>query len=421
MDITWTQLRAATDPAFAQEMRRRDGEESRRIGLRLKALREDRNLSQRDLARLVGMSAPQLSKVESGTFDLRVSTVQTILRAMGASFAEIAGPDVPELSQRELRRRAERVGAPSDLLERLLSFTPRRLTMKVLEKAFGWTRDDLIADRLTLRELPAGLRFKAMRKQTPTESPVVGLGYTISQLVRENVAIAAFRGVPEDPEQLRSQASEPNGEVTFASLLRWTWGAGIAVIPLYGRGGFSAAVWTVGSAPVVVLKETREFAAFWLFDLAHELGHIASGHGAEDGVIDVESPHPHAGSDADEEDANTFALRLLLPRHEQLLEEVRREARGSHLRFKGAVVTVARRAKVSPGVLGMIAAYELTEVGQYKDRWGSATNLARPDGSGREVAERLIREHLSAERLSEVDAALVGSLVTDLRLQPDDH
>src|SRR5579864_4204375 len=52
VEISWTQLRAATDPEFAQEMRRRDGEESRRLGLRLRALREDRNLSQRNLAAL---------------------------------------------------------------------------------------------------------------------------------------------------------------------------------------------------------------------------------------------------------------------------------------------------------------------------------------------------------------------------------
>jgi len=74
---------------------------------------------------------------------------------------------------------------------------------------------------------------------------------------------------------------------------------------------------------------------------------------------------------------------------EQLLQEVRREARGSHLCFKGAVASVADAARVSPGLLGMIAAYALTEVGQDKDRWGSATNLARPDGSGCEQGQRL--------------------------------
>ena len=65
IEVSWSQIRSASDPRFAQELRRRDAEQSRRIGLRLKALREDRNLNQRELADLVGMSAPQLSKIES--------------------------------------------------------------------------------------------------------------------------------------------------------------------------------------------------------------------------------------------------------------------------------------------------------------------------------------------------------------------
>ena len=58
------------------------------------------------------------------------------------------------------------------------------------------------------------------------------------------------------------------------------------------------------------------------------------------------------------------------------------------MRFKSAVERVAARANVSPGLLRMIAAYEITEVGQYKDRWGSATNLAKADGPGRPIVQR---------------------------------
>lgn len=105
--ITWSQLRAATDPDFAQEMRRQGAEESRRLGRRLRALREDRGLSQKYLAALVGMPGPQLSKIENGTSDLRFSTVQTLLRAMGATLSDISGPETPEGAQRAIRNRAE--------------------------------------------------------------------------------------------------------------------------------------------------------------------------------------------------------------------------------------------------------------------------------------------------------------------------
>ena len=113
--ITWSQLRAAADPDFAQEMRRQDAEESRRIGRRLRALREDRELSQKDLAALVGMSGPQLSKIEKGTSDLRFSTVQTLLRAMGATLDDISGPGALERSRKAIRSRTEAHGVGRDL------------------------------------------------------------------------------------------------------------------------------------------------------------------------------------------------------------------------------------------------------------------------------------------------------------------
>ena len=95
VDIDWMQVRAASDPAFAKELRRRDSDEARRVGRRLKALREDRRLRQDVVAEQVGMTPPQLSKIERGQSDLRISTVRALLRVMNASFADIAGPDFP--------------------------------------------------------------------------------------------------------------------------------------------------------------------------------------------------------------------------------------------------------------------------------------------------------------------------------------
>lgn len=411
VNVSWTQIRTASDPEFAQELRRRDAEQSRRLGLRLRALREDRNLSQRDVASLVGMSPPQLSKIESGNFDLRVSTVQALLRALGATFADISDPDALEVSQRTLRKRAERAGVPSDLTDRLLAHTPRDALVRVLSHAFGWSREVLVGGVLESPSLPVEVAFKAVRAQEPRESPLVNLAYTVSLALRTIAELPPYLAVISDPTAIRRRASDEHGQVTLASLLRWMWAAGIPVVPLHGRGGFSAAVWTIDDVPVVVLKEARELAVFWLFDLAHELGHIARGHIATAGVVDVESPTPHGDSDRQEQEASDFALALLLPAHEALLREVRAEARGSHLRFKGAVATVAERAHVSPALLGMVAAYELTEVGQSKDRWGSATNLAKPEGSGRLPTQEAILEHLPADRLGDVDAVLVNALV----------
>src|SRR4051812_36217840 len=44
-EIDWMVVRAAADAAFAQELRERDAEEARRIGRRLRALRENQGMS----------------------------------------------------------------------------------------------------------------------------------------------------------------------------------------------------------------------------------------------------------------------------------------------------------------------------------------------------------------------------------------
>jgi transcriptional regulator with XRE-family HTH domain/Zn-dependent peptidase ImmA (M78 family) len=409
-DVSWEQVRSAADPDFAQELRRQDADEARRLGRRLKALREDRGLSQRALAQLIGMSAPQLSKIESGFFDLRVSTVHTLLRAMGATLADIAGPHAAEVSQQELRKRARRAGVPGDMLDRLLAHTPLASVSALLVHAFDWSRDSLANGVPTNGPLPVGVRYKSLRSQQP-QAPLVNVSYRLSVTVRTFGQYVPYSGVPADPAILRRGALAAGGRVTLHSLLQWADAAGVPVIPVHGRGGFSAAAWTVDEVPVVVLKETREFMAFWLFDLAHELGHIARGHVAQSGIMDVDAPDVRSGADRDEQEANEFALQLLLPDHEVLIHEVRVQTRGNYLRFKGAVAAVAASAGVSAGLLGMVAAYEMQEVGEYKDRWGSASNLARSEGSGRPVAQQALWRHLSAEKLPDVDKELVTGLV----------
>jgi len=343
-----------------------------------------------------------------------VSTVQSLLRAMGATLSDIASPDAPEVSQRAVIKSAETAGVPREVVTSLLAAAPRNVMARLIERAFGWRVDQLVSDQLPQPAIPAGVAFKATRTgKDLSSSPVVLLGRTIADIVRQAAADSpTFPGLPSNGRTVNAEARDNVGRVTLASLAAWAWNRGVAVVPMAGRGDFSAAVWDGSTRPVIVLKESRELAVYWLFDLAHELAHLALGHVGQTGLVDVESPAPRGDSiDSTEQAANDFALEILLPNHQELLQQLRREARGSHLRFKGAVASVADAAQVSPGLLGMIAAYALTEVGQDKDRWGSATNLARTDGTGREQVQKVARQFLSPRHLDPVDVVLMRQLV----------
>ena len=240
------------------------------------------------------MSAPQLSKIESGTFDLRVSTVQSLLRAMGASLSDITGPDAPEISQKAVIKSAEAAGVPQEVTSGLLADAPRNVMARLIERAFGWRLDQLVAGQLPQPPIPAGVAFKATRTgKVPSNAPLVSLSRTIAGIVGNAAAGSpAFRGFPSNPRTVNAEARDNAGRVTLVSLAAWAWNSGIAVVPMAGRGEFSAAVWDSPPRPVIILKESRELAVYWLFDLAHELAHLALGHVGQTALIDVDSPAP---------------------------------------------------------------------------------------------------------------------------------
>lgn len=414
-DISWMQLRIATDPAFARQMREEDTNEARRIAHRLKALREDRGLSQRDVAALAGMTSPQLSKIESGSFDLRVSTVQALLRAMGATLSEISRPGTPEISQKVMRKRATDAGVARDLVDRLIHVGSRVEVLPLIGRAFDWTADALASGSIPRPVLAGPVQFKTTTTHTgdPAASPLLTLGTTVAQIIRRHANVVVKPETIEHPAFVRSQMVDTSGQVTLESMVEWMWDHGIPVIPLHGRGGFCAAVLAVGSEPTVIVKETRDHVAYWMFDIAHELGHIALGHVHDSGLVDVDAltPAGDASDDAQENAANDFALALLLDNAADLLRRVETEARGSYLRFKGAVATVAREANVNGGLLGVVAAKALTHVGEHKDRWGSANNLSLADGAPRPILQDALQRRLTSTIEPELDRLLVQATV----------
>lgn len=305
------------------------------------------------------------------------------------------------------------VGLPRESAQRLLHRVPRDSINALLDRAVGWSQEALHAGDLRPRRIPATVQFKS----APTlieETPLVHLSWAAARSGRQAADVEQYGGLPEAASAVRAEVIGIYGDITLESLLGWSWSRGIPVLPMIGKGGYSAAVWAHPEGPVVVLKESRDLAVLWLFDLAHELGHIARGHVNGRSIVDFASPtspQVFGSEDRQEREASDFALELLVPNHEMLLAEVRRRAAGNYLAFKGAVETTAKRHAMSPGLLGMIAAYSMGDLGEDKDRWGSATNLAKLEGEGRSVVVEIARLRLRLERLDELDQALLETIV----------
>jgi hypothetical protein len=233
---------------------------------------------------------------------------------------------------------------------------------------------------------------------------------------RRAARVGPFDGIPSDPLEARSTFPRSPAALDLRALLVWTWERGVPVLPMTGSGGFAAAAWSLGDGPAIVLKEPRDVPAFWIFDLAHELGHVAKGHVADGSIVDVQaltSDQALSATDDQEREANEYALNLLVPNYREAVDEIRTRSRGNYLAFKDAVADTARSRHVNAGVLGVIAAHELTELGEHKDRWGSSTNLSKLDGEGRAVAIEIARQYLDLEAVSSEERTLLTTVVLD--------
>jgi transcriptional regulator with XRE-family HTH domain len=413
-EIDWMVVRRLADPAFAEELRERDAEEARRVGARLRVLRENAGISQKAASEMAGMAAPQLARLERGETDMRLSTMQSLLRALDASFADISGPEAPEVSAKELSKRARKSGAPAQVLDQIVeSVDPRRLAA-VLSRGFGWPREALLAGVPTMPPLDVSVAFKSRDPEKERSSPLLRLARTISE-ISAKASEAKFEGLPKNPETIRTEVVAEAGEVTLLALTRWAWSRGVIVLPMAGPG-FAAAAWYVGHRPVIVQKVAPDLLAYWLFALAHEIGHLALEHVGEEGVVDLEAPG--AENDDDQEvAANKFALELLIPDHARIFEEIRKRSGATvdeqRKNFKSRAQAVAQEAGLNVPVVAISAAYALSDVARPRDRWGSAMNIAKEEGEARSLvrAEFKARSDLSA--LDELDAALIKAVVLE--------
>jgi Zn-dependent peptidase ImmA (M78 family)/transcriptional regulator with XRE-family HTH domain len=393
-----------------------DDDARARVGRRLQALREDQGLSKKALAELADVSTGALNRAENGDQSAGLALTMKLVRALGASLGELVDAGAPELSMRAINKIGQAAGAPRELLERLGAAAGRRTFVPALGRGFGWAPDELFAGHPRSTAPEIAVAFKAFNRTPQRDAPMLALAKTLSDFSASRHE-RAFAGIPDDPQKIRvavqEQADSPT--VTLGGLLSWAWDAGIVVLPLAKAKDFVAAVWTIDDTPVIVIAESRAVAAYWLFDLAHEIGHLALGHVGEAGIVDVEAPEAQGLDDDQEREANAFALALLLGDPEGLLADVRARTKNDAPRlFKFSVRDVAAAQHVSPGVLGFAAAHEMSDVPADNDRWGSAQNLAKAeDAHGRARVQAEYRARIGLDGIDDIDAALVAAVVTD--------
>ena len=136
--------------------------------------------------------------------------------------------------------------------------------------------------------------------------------------------------------------------VGLEQLLDYCWSVGVPVVPITkwpAKGGRPSALAAHLSGRPVIIICNKKSSAWLLFEIAHELGHIALGH-LQDGGAVLDEKFDGQESDAEETAANEYAETLLTGRPHPCYASARWMKAG---RLAQEAAVIGRRDRVDPG------------------------------------------------------------------------
>ena len=272
-----------------------------------------------------------------------------------------------------------------------------------LETSFGQE------GQLLIQTHPRSARFKRRSDTKESELNIAaGLGLAITKLALF-CANTPYTPPTSDPKLLREKILAMSGKphVDFEGLLKLCWAHGIPVLylkdlPRASKRMTGMAV-SIDGRPAIILGFNNTQHARQLFVLAHELGHIVSGHLDEGGVLidedlaevtDTLIETNNKRKDAEEREADSFALALIRNGYTAPLASMGRLSSATAIAAKAAVL--GREMGIDPGHL------ILSYAKQHND-WAHANQALEyspPQPSAIEVVGRYFREGVSLEALS---------------------
>jgi hypothetical protein len=174
-------------------------------------------------------------------------------------------------------------------------------------------------DLVSLAESSGLVRFQETQRKFKLSRNVTESDVSVSAHFATAMANLALVGVgseqlvvPKDPVELRATILQKHSCVSLSALLAWCAQANIPVLHIHNLPGKKMTGLVVredGRFAIVLSKKGTP--AHLLFHLAHELGHIANGHLQGNGFVVDEKIGGADVGDADEKEADAYAIRLL--------------------------------------------------------------------------------------------------------------
>lgn len=181
-----------------------------------------------------------------------------------------------------------------------------------LARGLNLDLSSLVSPAEPLKFLGAQRKFK-LNKDVQEQDVSISAHYaTAMAKIALKACDATQMAVPSDPVELRNSILQSYKCVSLDALLAWCNQAGIPVLhidKLPGKKMTGLVVREDNRFAIVLSKKATP--SHHVFHLAHELGHIARNHLSNDGFVADEKIGGSDNGDADEKEADAFAIRLL--------------------------------------------------------------------------------------------------------------
>jgi Zn-dependent peptidase ImmA (M78 family) len=296
---------------------------------------------------------------------------------------------------------------PSLLLDEATSY---------VSTVYGWTQDEIWnSPNLVVKPEPAAMGF--FKKPTNANENQIKAyshyAYYLAKVVLRAFPPSSKDNYPESIEEFKEKYFKKNQELDLITLLDFVWDLGVCVLPLNDSGVFHGASWNIDGRHVVVLKQTTQSHARWIFDLLHELYHVFA-HLDEDNtsVIEVEEMNPFSNNESIEElEANSFANQVIFGgRAEELAEKCVENAKWEIKNLSNAVDKISKKEGVRKDFLANYLGFRLSFQGE--NWWGSATKLQITEPDPFTITTDFLKKKIQIQKLSPMDFNLLNSAIS---------
>jgi len=255
-------------------------------------------------------------------------------------------------------------------------------------------------------------RFKNLSGESDSErSAIASFGRAFGSILSGATPVGQV-ALPDDAVGIRDSILRSRPFVGLLDLLVLCWTAGIPVVhlrifPLPQKRMAAMAV-RVGERNVILLGKDSMYPAQIAFYLAHEIGHIASGHlSGESAIVDFEAARPSVeGGDKEESEADRFALQLLTGRSDPRVLPASATYNAPGL--ADAVLRAGVALHIEPGTLALCFGYST-------DNWAVVNSAMRfIYVSAKPVwveVNKLARRELAAEQIPVDNISYLNSVL----------